>query len=312
MYAGAAAIQPNAQPEPEPSSSQNRPVTARPTILATPVTDEAPLTPLEVLFEEPDLPAVELPAELRRLHGSDLGLGDACVYANFVSTVDGVVAIPSIPRSNDLVAAGSLADRFLIALLRAFADVVLVGAGTLGASPRGTWRAEKVYPAAAVELAELRRRLGRAETPLVAIVTGRGSIDVAHPVLETGALVLTSDDGAARLAGRLPGASELVTLGSGPELDLSLAIRELRGRGHAFVLSEAGPHTLGGLLSAGVVDELFLTVSPLLVGDDGPGSRFRLVESADLLPPVRGRLRSVRRHEHHLFLRYRVGQPERA
>jgi riboflavin biosynthesis pyrimidine reductase len=271
--------------------------------------DDAPLTPLDVLLEDADLATVELPAELGRLYGGDLGLGDACVYANFVSTVDGVVAIPSIPRSNDLVAAGSRADHLVMALLRAFADVVLVGAGTLRASPQGTWRAEKVYPAAAAELAELRRNLGRAEAPLVAIVTGRGSIDVAHPVLETGALVLTSEEGAARLAGRLPVATEVVTFGTGPDLDLGVAVRELRNRGHAFVLSEAGPHTFGGLLAAGVVDELFLTVSPLLVGDAGPGSRYRLVESADLLPPVRSRLRSARRHDQHLFLRYEIQKP---
>ncbi len=275
------------------------------------MTDDAPLTPFEILFEDADLPAVELPPELRRLHGGNLGLGDACVYANFVSTVDGVVAIPSIPRSNDLVAAGSRADHFLIGLLRALADVVLVGAGTLRASPQGTWRAEKVYPPAADGFAELRRMLGRSEAPQVAILTGRGSIDVAHPVLESGALLLTSEEGASRLTRRLPSATEVVTLGSGPELDPGVAVRELRSRGHAFVLSEAGPHTFGGLLAAGVVDELFLTVSPLLVGDAGPGSRFRLVESADLLPPVRGRLRSARRHEHHLFLRYEIQKPPR-
>jgi riboflavin biosynthesis pyrimidine reductase len=273
--------------------------------------DDAPLTPLEVLFEDADLTTVELPVGLRRLHGGDLGLGDTCVYANFVYTVDGVVAIPSIPRSNDLVAAGSRADHLVMGLLRAFADVVLVGAGTLHASPHGTWRAEKVYPAAAAELAELRRSLGRADAPVVAILTGRGSIDVAHPVLETGALVLTSEEGAAHLVGRLPAATEVVTLGTGPELDLGAAVGELRSRGHAFVLSEAGPHTFGGLLAAGVVDELFLTVSPLLVGDAGPGSRYRLVESADLLPPVRSRLLSVRRHEQHLFLRYELQNPAR-
>lgn len=273
------------------------------------MTRDDSLTPLEVLFEDADLPRVELPPELRRLHGGDLGLGEACVYANFVATVDGVVAIPSIPRSNDLVAAGSRADHLLMALLRAFADVVLVGAGTLRASPQGTWRPENVYPTAAAELAELRRRLGRREAPHVAIVTGRGSIDVAHQVLEAGALVLTSEEGAARLDGRLPPAAQVAVLGDDPEIDPSRVVQELRARGHAFVLSEAGPHTFGGLLSAGVVDELFLTVSPLLVGDAGAGSRFRLVESADLLPPVRGRLRSARRHEQHLFLRYAIDRP---
>jgi riboflavin biosynthesis pyrimidine reductase len=55
------------------------------------------------------------------------------------------------------------------------------------------------------------------------------------------------------------------------------------------------------------VDELFLTTSPLLVGDTGPGSRLRLVEAAELVPlDVEGRLLSVRRHDSHVFLRYQL------
>jgi riboflavin biosynthesis pyrimidine reductase len=275
------------------------------------MTEHTPLTPLAVLFEAAGLPTVELPPELRELHGGDLGFREPCVVANFVSTLDGVVAIPSIERSNDVVAAGSQADHFLMGLLRAFADVVLVGAGTLRASPQGTWRPEKVYPPAAGAFAELRRRLGRAERPLVAVLTGHGSIDPSHRVLASGALVLTSDQGASRLESRLPRASEVVVLGSEPELDLGLAVDEIMRRGHALVLSEAGPHVFGGLLAARAVDELFLTVSPLLAGDAGPGSRLRLVEAADLVPPLRGRALSARRHEDHLFLRYELDRTGR-
>ena len=301
------------QPKPNGSSSQKRPVidgaeACEKTILAfaRPMPSDAPLSPLDVLFEAEGLPSVELPPVLRRLHGGDLGFHEPCVVANFVSTLDGVVAIPSIERSNEVIAAGSRADHFLMGLLRAFADVVLVGSGTLRASPHGTWRPEKVYPPAAAAFAELRRTLGRAETPLVAILSGQGSIDPAHPILATGALVLTSEAGAPRLEGRLPEASELVTLGEEREIDLRLAVEELYRRGHVLVLSEAGPRTFGGLLSAGVVDELFLTVSPLLAGDGEPGSRLRLVEAADLVPPLRGRPLSARRHDDHLFLRYEL------
>ena len=75
-------------------------------------------------------------------------------------------------------------------LLRAFADVVLIGSGTLRSSPEGTWLPEKVFPPAAAAFAELRRARERPEKPEVAILTGRGSIDAAHPLLESGALVL--------------------------------------------------------------------------------------------------------------------------
>ncbi len=115
---------------------------------------------LEVLFEADGLPSVDLPAELERLHGGTLGFAAPRLYANFVSTLDGVVAIPSVPESNKIIAAGSEADRFLMGLLRAFADVVVIGTGTLHGSPKGMWSPAGPYPATAEALAELRTRLG--------------------------------------------------------------------------------------------------------------------------------------------------------
>ena len=269
--------------------------------------DTQRLEPFELLYEAESLPGVELPTGLRRLHAGDLGLEEPRFYANFVSTLDGVVAIPDRPGSNDLIAADSDADRFLMGLLRAFADVVLIGAGVLRASPRGTWRPERIYPPAADDYAELRRTLGRPEAPEVAILTGSGSIDPAHPLLAAGALVLTSDAGVARLHGRLPGASTVVELGSFTTVDPLLVVEALGARGHRRILSEAGPHAFGSFLGAGVVDELFLTTSPLLAGDAGHGTRLRLVEATDLVSlDVRGRLLSVRRHRSHLFLRYEL------
>jgi riboflavin biosynthesis pyrimidine reductase len=271
------------------------------------VPDTYRLEPLELLYEVESLPEVELPAELHRLHTGDLGFEEPRFYANFVSTLDGVVAIPGIPSSNDLIAADSDADRFLMGLLRAFADVVLIAAGVLRASPGGTWRPERIYPPATNGYAELRRKLGMPAAPEVAILTGSGSIDPAHPVLASGALVLTSETGAARLDGRLPHASTVVKLGSSTAVDPLLVVRALHDRGHLRILSEAGPHAFGSFLGAGVVDELFLTTSPLLVGDAGHGTRLRLAEAADLVPlDVRGRLLSLRRNGSHLFLRYEL------
>jgi riboflavin biosynthesis pyrimidine reductase len=269
------------------------------------------VNPLETLYEADGLPALDLPSELARLYGGALGLDEPRLFANFVSTLDGVVAIPSIPESNSLIAAGNKADHFVMGLLRALADVVLIGSGTLRASPRGTWRPEKVYPPAADAFAELRRRRSRPEQPEIAILSGRGSIDPAHPVLASGALVLTSERGATELEGSLPAASTVVTLGADVALDPHDVVSALHGRGHRLILSEAGPHTFGALLRAGVVDELFLTLSPLLAGDAGPDSRFRLVEEADLFPLVQGRPLSIRRHEEHVFLRYELDRASR-
>lgn len=271
------------------------------------VPDASRLEPFELLYEAERLPEVALPAELSRLHGGELGFEEPRFYANFVSTLDGVVAIPGIPSSNDLIAADSDADRFLMGLLRAFADVVLIGAGVLRASPGGTWRPERIYPPAAAGYAELRRKLGMPEAPEVAILTGNGSIDPAHPLLASGGLVLTSVTGAARLNGRLPPASTIVELGSSTTVDPLLVVQALHDRGHLRILSEAGPKAFGSFLGARVVDELFLTTSPLLVGDAGHGTRLRLVEAADLVPlDVEGRLLSLRRHRSHVFLRYEL------
>lgn len=268
----------------------------------------ATLEPFEILFEEDGLRGVELPEELRQVYGSDLGFREPCLYANFVSTVDGVVAIPALESSNEVISAGSKADHFLMGVLRAFADVVLIGAGVFRAAPQGTWRPEKVYPPAAEAFAGLRGRLGRPPAPEVAVLTGRGSIDPSHPLLASGALVLTSEQGAAALGSRLPQASTSAVIGEGALLDGRAVVDALHERGHRLILSEAGPHVFGSLLEAGVVDELFLTTSPLLAGDAGAGSRLRLVEAADLVPLLELRPLSLRRHGQHAFARYEVGK----
>src|SRR4029453_119164 len=106
------------------------------------------IEPLERLFEVDALPRTTLPAELSHLHNGDPGLADECLYANFVVTVDGAVSIPGMRGANAFIAGDSDADRFLMGLLRAFADAVLIGAGVLRASPRGTRRAAESYPPA--------------------------------------------------------------------------------------------------------------------------------------------------------------------
>ena len=264
------------------------------------------MTPLEVLYEAGGLPAFDLPDELRADYGGPFGLNEPRLYANFVETIDGVTAIPSIPGSNKLVAAGSTSDRFVMGLLRACADAHLVGSGTLIASPRSVWTPEQAYPDATDAFAELRRRLGRPPNAELVILSGSGRVDPAHPAFAAGALVLTSDAGASRLEGRLPAAATVLSLGPDETLAAHAIVAALRDRGHRLILSEGGPRVIGSFLQAGVVDELFLTISPRLVGRTPLDERFGLVEGADLIPagPVDGRLLGVRRDGDHLFLRY--------
>ena len=266
------------------------------------------MEPFDVLAEETaGHPVVPLPPEVARIYGGDLRFAEDCVYTNFVSTLDGVVAIPSLPNSNTVVAGDNDADRFLMGLLRALADVVLVGAGVLRASPKSTWRAEQIFPPAAAAYAELRASLDLPPAPEIAVLCGWGHIEPDHPVLRGRALVLTSDRGVTRLENRLPDTAVVVSLGRELRFSGDVIIDALRERGHRRILSEAGPHTFGALLKAGRVDELFLTRSPFLAGDAGPESRLRLVEAADLVPLVGGRLLGLRRHNDHLFTRYAIG-----
>ena len=263
------------------------------------------IEPFTVLAEAEGLPRWDVPEELTALYGGAVGLDEPCVVANFVESLDGVVAVPRLPRSHVVLGDDSEADRFVLALVRACSDAVVVGSGTLRASPQGTWRTDRAYPPAAEALAELRARRGRSPQPLVVVVTTGASLDPAHPVLESGALVLTTDGAAARLRASVPGSAEVVAVNDAETVDLGRALAVLRDRGCRVVLTEAGPSTFGSRVASQLVDELFLTLSPGLAGRAG-SARLGLVEGVELVPQLRvaGRLRSVRSHESHLFLRY--------
>lgn len=265
------------------------------------------ISPFTVLSEDEDLTRWDVPEELAALYGGAIGLDEPCVVANFVESLDGVVAVPRLPRSHAVIGDDSEADRFVLALVRACADAVVVGSGTLLASPKGTWRIDRAYPPAADALAELRARRGRSKQPLLVVVTTGASLDPAHPVLESGALVLTTDEAASRLRAAVPGATEVVAVNDAETVDLARALDLLRDRGCPVVLTEAGPTMFGSLVASQLVDELFLTVSPVLAGR-GATARLGLVEGVELVPQTRvaGRLRSVRAHGSHLFLRYEL------
>jgi riboflavin biosynthesis pyrimidine reductase len=263
------------------------------------------ISPFSVLAEDEDLPRWDVPDALAELYGGAIGLDEPCVVANFIESLDGVVAVPGLSRSHAVIGDESEADSFVLALVRACSDAIVVGSGTLLSSPQGTWRVDRAYPGAAEALAELRARRGRPAQPLVAVVTTGASLDPAHPVLEAGALVLTTQDGAPRLRTSVPEAAEVVAVNTGQTVDLAPALDVLRERGCSVVLTEAGPSMFGSLVASGLVDELFLTVSPLLAGR-AASARLGLVEGVELIPDTRvgGRLRSVRANGSHLFLRY--------
>jgi len=247
-----------------------------------------------------------VPAALRRVYGSDLRLDAPVLYANFVTSVDGVAAVESVPSSGSLLSGDSPGDRFLMGLLRALADAVLVGAGTLRATPGHRWTAQHIFPPLAGEFSRLRRRLGRAPDPLLVVLTSSGDLDPSHPALQSDALVITTQDGARRASGRLPGTCKVRSMSRGKRVDLARAVAVLRTEGYGAILSEAGPLVMGQLVRQELVDDLFLTLSPVLAGRRRGDGNKSLVEGVHLLPdkPAWMNLVDVRRQGSHLFLRY--------
>lgn len=254
------------------------------------------------------MPAYKLPADLQHLYGG-LGFTTPLVYSNFVSSLDGVVTLGSKPSAGSIISGKYPADRFLMGLLRACADAVVIGAGTMRATPGHLWTPAHVYPALATEFTALRSSLGRSPEPVLVLLTESGDLDFSHPALVKGATVVTSTAGAKKIGHRLPPTCELIAMGEGKSLDLGKVIGELRGRGLQVLLTEGGPHVMGQLLEGNLLDEAFLTLSPVVAGR-GADRRFGMVEGIELLPDngAWSRLLSARRHGDYLFLRYAFGK----
>jgi riboflavin biosynthesis pyrimidine reductase len=258
---------------------------------------------LQRVFESPDLPAFELPKRLADAYGGTLGIATPSVFANFVASVDGTVALPGEHESGRIISLASRADRFLMGLLRAFADVILIGAGTYAKARRALWTSSHICPEFAPDFAELRQRLQLAPQPRLAIVSGSGKLDPG-PALEQ-ALVLTTRAGEAELRRSLPRTAEIVVL-SGERLAAALVMERLREGRFDRVLCEGGPRLFGDLVQAGCVHELFLTVSPQLFGRSEGDGKKSILDGVNLAgTPLE--LTSLSRHGSHLFTRYSVG-----
>ena len=198
-------------------------------------------------------------------------------------------------------------------LLRAFADAVVVGVGTVRAEGgRALWTPNFIFPAAAEEYRALRQSLKRAAEPMLVIVTSRGDLDASERALQKGAIVLTTKTGASRLRKTLPSATEVHAIADGDRLDGKSILEAVKAEGHRTILTEGGSQLFGEMVAKDLVDELFLTVSPSLVGHDSDES-FGILRGVSFnRHPKWSQLLSVRRHESHLFLRYRLKDSSRS
>jgi riboflavin biosynthesis pyrimidine reductase len=219
---------------------------------------------------------------------------------NMVSTVDGRATLGG--RSGTI---SGPADRALFHALRAPVDGVLVGAGTVR-----TERYGRLIPDPGVRA--LRAARGLPEEPLACIVSGRLALDSETPLLrepEARVAILTAS------AASLPAVGaqiDYVRAGEG-QLDLGAALAELAERfSIQTMLCEGGPHLARELLAAGLLDELFLSLSPLLAGGEPAGGEaLRILAGTELDPPAELELLDVQRSASYLFLRYGVSAPAR-
>jgi len=207
---------------------------------------------------------------------------------------------------------GGPADREVFGVLRALAGVILVGAGTA--------RAERYRPArVAARWAAL--RAGRPATPPIAVLSGRLDLDPAGPLLaeapeEARTIVITAESAPAARRAEVARHAEVIIAGE-HEVSAAAAVGALASRGYRDILAEGGPHLLGQLAAAGLIDELCVTISPVLAG--GPAGR--IIQGSALASggpasgepapagPGRMTLAHVLADRDHLLCRYLLDRP---
>jgi riboflavin biosynthesis pyrimidine reductase len=211
--------------------------------------------------------------------------------ANMVATADGAASLNGVTRG-----ISSDTDRRVFALLRTLCDVILVGASTV--------REEKYKPARPQELWS-HLRDGRPPTPPIAVVTRRLDLDPDSPLITAApaharTIVITTASAPAGRRDQLARHAELIIAGQ-DTVDLTAAVDALAERGHRRMLAEGGPRLLGQLIEASLVDELCLTIGPLLAG---PGAG-RIVAGAGAgSPPLPLTLAHVMEDDGFLLCRY--------
>ncbi len=207
---------------------------------------------------------------------------------NMVATVDGRAAVGGTPAG-----VGSPTDQRLMRRLRAEADALLHGAGTL--------RADRFSPSVPRDLADRREASGLRRQPIGVVVTRSGRLPADHPYFTTA----TRDWPRLVYGGASPGGLErpgVEVLPTSEGTGLRGVLGDLVRRGVRMVVCEGGPTLNQALLAEGLVDELFLTVAARLVGGHDPLT----IVSGDALelPPLH--VQSVFERDSELFLRYRV------
>ncbi|NKS52095.1 pyrimidine reductase family protein [Rhodococcus hoagii] len=213
---------------------------------------------------------------LRSLYGYPDRLDRPWIRTNFVSSIDGAVTVDGVSAG-----LGTPADKRVFAVLRELADVVVVGAGTVRSENYGGARTD-------ADSAARRGRSGLAAVPPIAVVTASARLDPASRLFTDTTvppLVFTSAAADASRVQRLRDAGADVEIVAEREIGGTDVVATLGRRGLRRVLCEGGPGLFGTLIADGVVDELCLTTSPVLVG----GAAGRIAHSSIASPTAMSR-----------------------
>jgi riboflavin biosynthesis pyrimidine reductase len=233
-------------------------------------------------LDRPDLHAVY----------ADDWLDTTAVRANFVTSLDGAVAVGATSRG--LQTPG---DQAVFAVLRDLADVVLVGRSTAELEDYGALRSS-------ARRARIRESLGLAPQLPTAVVSATLDLPLDSPLFDyaDGAprTVVITVAGAGRQA-EFAAVADVIVAGT-DTLDVAAALGQLRERGFRRILTEGGPRLFGTLLAAGAVDELCLTTVPRLVGS----ASGRITGGVPLPVPGEAVLRSLLTEDGATFARYRI------
>lgn len=263
-----------------------------------------------------------LTPELNRLYAGKLGFPESpadrpITIINFVTTLEGLTSfmLPGQEGGGE-ISGFNAQDKFVMGLLRALADAVVVGANTLRKEPEHLWTPAYISGEHTELFAELRRKLGKTRVnPLNMFVTGSGKVLPKHSLpavfrsKDVESLIVTTDDGKKVVEQEFAGQAEpqVVTFGSGREVDLKAMMRHLRQIGVELLLVEGGAGFNGNIVDAELYDELFLTRAPQIIGTSKDHSRPLFLQGFSRTPQraLWHELVSIKVSGDYLYERYR-------
>ena len=278
-----------------------------------------PGAPFESLIETSPEAGAALPPEFEAIYGGRWSIPPAGdrphVYMNFATSRDGRVSFSSPGQSSGGDVTGFNAhDRWLMGLLRARADAILMGDNTLRTEPDHLWSPGHIFPGDESAFDQLHAHEERRTPTLLVLLSLKGDIPSDAAVFDADADVVVATTrlgaGTARSLNARTARVEVLELGE-DKVDVARMMSSLRSDyGVERLLCEGGPRVYGSLLAAGQVDEEFITLCPVMIGNSPEvPHRPSLIEGVSFAPgkAPQAQILTLRRAGNYLFLRSRYG-----